>query len=94
MKEERVSIDPLEKPVRWMSQGMLVHVGEGGRGRVGVEGGEGGCHPPVNSGGQTISLIEFNPSSPQEAGGLAASVGTGRFGSGGGGGGGEASISP
>lgn len=23
--------------------------------------------PPVNSGGQTISLIEFNPASPQEA---------------------------
>lgn len=44
--------------------------------------------PPVNSGGQTISLIEFNPGSPQEARRLVAPLGMERAGGGGGGGGG------
>lgn len=42
--------------------------------------------PPVNSGGQTISLIEFNPGSPQEARRLVAPLGMERVGGGGGGG--------
>lgn len=45
--------------------------------------------PPVNSGGQTISLIEFNPGSPQEARRLVAPLSMERAGGGGGGGGGE-----
>ncbi len=43
--------------------------------------------PPVNSGGQTISLIEFNPASPQEAPRLVAPLSMERVGEGGGGGG-------
>lgn len=43
--------------------------------------------PPVNSGGQTISLIEFNPGSPQEARRLVAPLGMERAGGGGSGGG-------
>lgn len=41
--------------------------------------------PPVNSGGQTISLIEFNPGSPQEARRLVALLSMERVGGGGGG---------
>lgn len=41
--------------------------------------------PPVNSGGQTISLIEFNPGSPQEARRLVAPLSMERVGGGGGG---------
>lgn len=40
--------------------------------------------PPINSGGQTISLIEFNPGSPQEARRLVAPLGMERVGGGGG----------
>lgn len=39
--------------------------------------------PRVNSGGQTISLIEFNPGSPQEASRLVAPLSMERFGGGG-----------
>lgn len=63
-----------------------VCVGVCERGRGGRGGGRGGGRrkgfvsrhayhprgPPVNSGGQTISLIEFNPGSPQEARNLVA----------------------
>lgn len=38
--------------------------------------------PPVNSGGQTISLIEFNPASPQEAQRLVAPLSMERVGGG------------
>lgn len=61
-----------------------------------MEGGGGGVtrqtyhprSPPVYSRGQTISLIEFNPGSPQEARRLVAPLSMERVGGGGGGGGG------
>lgn len=54
-----------EKRVGWICVGVCVLERKEEAGR--------GCQqasPPVNSGGQTISLIEFNPGSPQEAGWL------------------------
>lgn len=83
-----------------------VCVGVCERGREGGGGGGGAGHgegfvsrhayhprgPPVNSGGQTISLIEFNPGSPQEARRLVAPLGMERAGGGGSGGGKSACI--